>query len=421
MSFASRSAVLILLALAAPASAAEVEVQLLGGPEPVAGELAALGDEIVVVTPEGRKTLSGKDVLSVDFPSLAPAEKPTAWVELIDGSKLLAVQVTSAGGKAQIELLGGTKVEVPSRSLRSIRFKAQDADLARQWREIGQAAAQAQGDVLVVRRTTQRTVEGENSEPKTITETSLDQLDGTVLSVQAETIDFNFQGSQVPVKREKAEGIVFYQPVKRELPSPVCKLIDAAGSEWALKSVELRQSGVAGVTTSNVAVVVPLDQVARIDYSTGNVVFLGDAEPEKVAVSVALQPAGMQAKFGRLYQTWQNRRFGSSALTLGGVRFQKGLGLSSSTQLSYRVPEGFKHFRALAGIDDSVEQVGGATLTILGDNKPLYTRQFTGDDRGPAEIALDLTGVRRLTIVVAPTQSQGFGDLVNLCDARLTK
>jgi len=421
MPFASRPAVLILLSLAAPVLAAEVEVKLLGGREPVSGELAALGEEIAIITADGRQTVSGKDVLSVDFAALAPAEKPSAWVELIDGSKLQAVQITSAGGKAQIELIGGTKVEVPSRSLRSVRLKAQDADLARQWREVGQAAAQAQGDVLVVRKISQRTIEGDSAEPKTVTETALDQLEGTVLSVKADTIEFNFQDSQVPVKREKVEGIYFYQAVKRELPPPACKLVDAAGSEWSLKSVELRQNGVAGVTTSSVSVVVPLDQVAKIDYSAGNVVFLGDAEPDKVDVSVALQPAGMQAKFGRLYDSWQNRRFGTAALSVGGVRFQKGLGLNGGTQLSYRVPEGFDHFRALAGIDDAVEQVGGVTLTILGDNKQLYTRQFTGEDRGPEEIDLELKGVRRLTIVVAPTQSQGLGDLVNLCDARLTK
>ncbi len=423
MPFAVRSAVLIALALAssAVAPAAEVEVKLLGGAETVTGELASLGSDVAVVTPQGRKAVPGQHVLSVDFSPATPSGKPAVWVELIDGSKLQATQIAAEQGKAQVELVGGTKVEFPARSIRSVRFREQDADLSRQWREIGNSAAMAQGDVLVRRKTSQRTVEEEGADPKTVTDTALDQLEGTVLGIKADTIPFNFDGDVIPVNRDKVEGIYIYQPVKRELPSPTCKLVDAAGSQWSLKSVELRESGVAGVTTSNVSIVVPLEQVAKIDYSAGNVVFLGDAEPDNLEVSVGLQPSGMQAKFDRLYQSWQNRRFGAAALSLGGVKYSKGLGLAGGAEVSYRVPEGFGHFRALAGIDDTVEQVGGVTLTILADNKPLFSREFTSEDRGPAPIDLQVKGARRLTIVVTPMQSQGLGDLVNLCDARITK
>ncbi len=223
------------------------------------------------------------------------------------------------------------------------------------------------------------------------------------------------------MNREKVEGIYFFAAVKRELPPPTCKLVEAGGSEWALKSVELRENGVAGVTTSSVSFVVPLDRVATIDYSAGNVVFLGDAEPDTVDFSAGLQPSAMQAKFERLKQSWQNRRFGATALTVGGVKYNKGLGLASRTQVGYRVPEGFRNFRATVGIDDTVEKVSGVTLTILGDNKPLFTQQFTRDSRGPVDVELNVADVRRLTIVVEPVELQGTGELLSLCDARLTK
>jgi hypothetical protein len=409
------------LCVAAFASAAEVEVKLLGGREPVKGELAALGNNVAVVTADGRQALPSKEVLSVNFPAVPPAEKPAAWIEMIDGSKLQAVQITAQEGKARLELIGGTKVEVPTRSIKSLRLKAQDADLARQWRSLGNGVNMAAGDVLVVRKQSQRTVEDDSGDAKTVTETALDQLEGTILAIKPDTIDFDFGGETIPVKREKVEGIFFIAGVKRELPPPTYKLVEAGGSEWSLKSVELREAGVAGVTTSNVSLLVPLDQVAKIDFAAGNIVYLGDVEPDNLALSVGLQPSGMQARFDRLYQSWQNRRFGSSALALGGVRYDKGLGLASRTEVTYRVPEGFKHFRALAGIDDSVEQVGGVTVSIVADGKQVFSKDFTGDDRGPTQIDLDLAGARRISIVVSPIHAQGYGDLVNLCEARLTK
>jgi hypothetical protein len=423
ISIATRCLASLLLSVAAvrSAGAVEVEVKLLGSSAPLHGELAALGTSVDIVTSQGRKSIASQEVLSVNFAPIAPSEKPVAWVELIDGSKLQAVQIGSDAGKTKLELIGGTKVEVPARSVQSIRFKTQDSDIARQWREIGGGVGMAQGDVLVIRKVSQRTVEEEGSEPKIVTETALDQLEGTVLGIKGDKLNFDYAGDKVDVGLEKVEGVFFFSAVKRELPPPTCKLVEAGGSQWSLKSVELRENGVAGVTTSNVSLVVPLDQIAKIDYSAGNVLFLGDAEPDKVDLSVGLQPDRMQAKFDRLYQSWQNRRFGASGLTLGGIKYEKGLGLSSRTQVSYRVPEGFNHFRALAGIDDAVEQAGGVTVTILGDNKQLFTQQFDGEHRGPIEIDLSIKGVRRLTIAVLPDQSQGFGDLVNLCEARLTK
>lgn len=416
--FRLTAATLVALA-ASPLSAAEVDVKLLGGKEPLSGELAALGANVAVVTPQGRQAIPASEVLTVNFSPVVPAEKPAVWVELIDGSLLHAVQITSESGKTKLELIGGTKLDVPSRSLKSVRLKPQDADLARQWRAIG--SGMPQGDVIVIRRTTQRTVEGDDSEPQTLTETSLDQLEGTVLGITPESIQFNFDGDVIPVKREKVEGVYFFAAVKRDLPPATCQLVEAGGSLWALKSIELRENGVAGVTTSNVSVVVPLDQVASIDFSAGNVVFLGDVEPDTQEVSSGLQLPGIQEKIERMSQPGQNRRFGAASLTLGGIKYDKGLGLANRTQVSYRVPEGFSYFRATVGVDDSVEQVSGMTLTILGDNKPLYTQEFGRDARGPVEIELNVANVRRLTIIVQPKEVLGTGELLSLCDARLTK
>ncbi|HZN34911.1 MAG TPA: hypothetical protein VFB80_13875, partial [Pirellulaceae bacterium] len=172
-----------LLALAALAAGPQVTVRPLAG-ESIAGELAHLAaDKVTVQTSAGDKTLSAAELMWVEFPAQKPTEKPpSAWIELLDGSKLLATSFTAAAGKAQITLTSGQTVEAPTRLIRHVRFREQQTpELATQWREI--ALSMASGDMVVVRKTSMRTVEQAGGDSITLTEQALDQLEGTIHSV----------------------------------------------------------------------------------------------------------------------------------------------------------------------------------------------------------------------------------------------
>ena len=407
--------------LAVSALGADVTVKPLSG-EPAGGKLVGLsGGQVVIEAKTGPQKFAATDLLSVDFPIEKSLDKPAAWVDLLDGSMLLAESYKAVDGKATAVLIGGASVEIPTRSILSVRFRQQDADLAAQWRAI--VSGEHAGDLIVVRKTSMRTVE-EGDETKTVTETALDQLDGTLLEIGPESVKFDFGGERIEVKIEKIEGLVYFHPVRRELPSPLCRLIDASGSQWSLKAVELAGDKLKVTTTASVIAELPLASVAKLDFSAGNIALLADLEPDTGDGEplVSLQPEAMTAKFGRIFKVSRTPPLGADGFRLAGKRYDGGLSMHSPASLVYRVPEGFRKLHAVAGVDDSIVAPGHFELVILGDGKELARHEFNGaEDRGPVTIDLDLAGVRRFSIVVDPADGQDFGDQLNLCEARLTK
>jgi hypothetical protein len=413
--------VLTFLALAGSVLAADARVKLLMGDGPT-GEVVSLSTErITLRTSAGEKSIPAAELMWLELPAQTSDIKATAWAELLDGSRLNLVGYSTSGGQAQLELTSGQTAKVPARAVKWVRFRPQDPELATQWREI--LAGQATGDLLVVRKTSTRTVTEDDNET-TVTEVALDQLDGTILDVGGESIQFEFDGEKIDVRREKLEGIVYYQATRREFSPPACRLVDSGGSAWSLKSLELADGRIRGSAVGGAAIDFPLSAVAKIDYSVGNVFFLADLEPDTGAGDpvVSLQPAAMSFKFGRVFGVRSGPPLGATHFQIGGKRYDGGISLHSPASIVYRVPEGVRWLRAEAGVDDSVVVPGHFDLVVLGDGKELFRHTFQGaDERGPVPLDLDVSGVRRITIVLDPADGLDIGDQLDLCDARMTK
>lgn len=416
MSFAA-----VALAVALGALSADVTIRPLAG-QAVTGQLVELTVQHVVVrTKDGPQTLPAADLMFVELSGERVSTPTGAWIDLVDGSRLAAESYTVAAGKAVVVLVGGLQIEVPTRWIDAVRFRQQDADLAEQWQGI--LAAQRTSDLIVVRKTSSRAAE-EGGESKTVNETALDELDGTLLDVAADNVQFDFGGERIAVKREKIEGLLYFHAVRRELPTPLCRLIDAGGSHWSLKSVELKGSLLSISTVAGVVAEVPLSSLTRLDFSVGNITDLAELDPDTgdADPAVSLQPAAMTAKFGKMFKLSRLPPLGAEGFRIAGQRYDGGLSLHSPATLVYRVPEGFRKLHAVAGVDDSIVAPGNFVLLILGDGKELIRHEFSGSEsRGPVAIDLDLTGIRRISIVLDPADGQDIGDQLNLCEARLTK
>lgn len=420
MSLIHAAAAVLSAAFACAVLGADVTIQPLAG-ELLQGKLTALTiDALTIETPAGPRALQATDVLDVQWPTERLLDKPTVWVELLDGSRLLAEGYTAASGKASVQLVGGPTVEIPTRSIVSVRLRQQDTELAAQWKAI--VTAERTSDLIVVRKTSMRTVE-DGGEPQTVTETALDELDGTLLDVGPESVKFNFGGDEIDVKREKIEGLIYYHAVQRNLPAPACRLTDAGGSQWSVRTVKLAGDRLALTTSAGVNVELPVAGIFKLDFSIGNIAHLVDLEPDTGDGEpvVSLQPAAMTAKFGRLFKMSRSPPLGADGFRIASKRYDDGLSLHSPLTLVYRVPEGFRKLHAVAGVDDSIVAPGEFVLQILGDNKELFRHEFDGESRGPVTIDLDLTGVRRFSIILDPADGLDIGDQLNWCEARLTK
>lgn len=409
----------LLIAVAAIAAAdarTEAEVETLAGRR-VAGAIVVLSaDEVVVRGAEGDTKFASADVARVTFPAKPGGEpaKPAAWIELVDGTQLVATELSRTKGKfawrSTLEAAGAAPAMLEGRDVRSARFQTADAAVLDKFAEI--AARKASGDQIVVRR-------GEKA---------IDSLSGIVRDISADAVQFEIDGELRPVAMKRVFGIVFYQPVGRELKKAACVLTDVAGMKLPIAAMTLTDGTLKIVTPAGLEFVRPLDALARIDFAAAKTMYLGDLKPEsleftplvgdKANVDLAqlFQPRVDRALFGGPLQLPRE----TDGRTMPAWSYAKGMAIHSRTKLVYRLPREFRSFAATAGIDSRVRPAGNVRLAIAGDDKPLYEGKIAGKD-APVALSLDVAGVKRLTILVDFGEDLDVADHLNLCDARLVE
>lgn len=390
--------------------------------EATSGELLSLtAEEVSIAGPAEKVSLPTKELQTLQFTkSLASQESANLRIELLDGSELRAASFQSNAGQSQVDLGGAGKVTIASRSLRSVRFHPPAPELQKQWDEI--VTSKPAGDLLIIRKTTTRIVEEEGKEARQVTETALDQIEGTLLEVNGTGILFDFDGDKIEVKLAKIEGILFYQSTKRQLPAGICRVMDSSRSNWVVKSILLEGDEATLSTPAGVSHQLPLSSLLQIDFVAGNVMYLAEMDLEQNQTKDPFQPAGMKVTFSDLLGPAKNKTFAGDGLTLQGGKYDRGLGLHSGTRLDVRIPEGFRRFRAMVGIDDAAGPTAGFRMRILADGKEVASHAFAAANAAaPLPLDLDLSGIKRLSILVEDTDGRPFGDLLNMANARVTK
>src|SRR5713226_10534808 len=115
---------------------------------------------------------------------------------------------------------------------------------------------------------------------------------------------------------------------------------------------------------------------------------------------------------------WPYVKDGSAAETdirLGGRLFDKGLGVHTSSRLTYVLDNDTGWFEALVGMDDLVGKEGSARIQVLLDGKPedLGWDGILDGPAGPRFIRVPIKGSKELTLV---TEFGDFGDVQGCVD-----
>ena len=392
----------LLLAIALTAASPQFEVRTLDG-RTLTGPVASLdAEQVTVQTPGGLVSLDIENLMAI-LPKEKPAPpdgEPTLRIDLVDGSSLLAGEYSVDDGRARIVLSDGHAIDAPASSVASVRILEQSEDLDSEWARI--RGIEVDTDLLVIRK-------GE----------SIDYYRGVLRDVTAEVVQFELDGSVLPVKRAKVFGLVYYRPPSGTLPKSVCRLTDAGGSQWSVHSLAM-SADLKWTTCSGLQLTRPAAAVAQIDFSHGKVVFLSDLKPESVVFTPCIGTNKDVPALAKFYVPREDENLESGPLQLNKTTYSKGLALHSRTEVVYRLPDRFRRFKAIVGIDDGVRPHGNVRLVISGDGQVLRETTVAGTDP-PESIDLDLTGVRRLAVLVDFGENLDVADHLNLCEARVTK
>jgi hypothetical protein len=396
-------------------SAGEATFATLNG-EKVAGELVAWqGKQLTVIAADGRRQLSAESLLDAAWNRDAVPASVDRSVELIDGSRLAYAEFTIAQRVATVRLAYANQtIKIPTERIRRIELLPPSEALEAALAEIERK--QPAGDSLVI---VKRDV------------AAMDYLSGIIGDVTAAQADFVWDGDRVPVKLSKIAAMEFYHAKPAKLPDPLCKASLTDGSVIAVRQAALQGNELRLRTTAGVDLRVSIDQLARIDFSTGKIAYLSDLSPANVRwiPNVAIPKEAATIAGHGLPRT--DASFSGAPLSLQwnddplparrDVRsYQRGLAIRSRTELSYLVPPGMSRFLATAGIDPATANQGNVTLEIRGDARVLWEGVIDGR-KPPTEIDVELGAARRLQLIVDYGENLDYGDRLHLIEARFTK
>ncbi len=407
---------LILLGVLGSAGRAEVpqvSVSTLDGRN-VEGQIQTLtADSLVLKTNSGDETLAVSDLLGVT-PRQAPqppANRPVGRVELSDGSILVADGYTMAGGTGKFPFQG-QEIALSTRSIAAVRLQEPTPAIDEQWRKI-RSDGKIAGDLVLIRK-------GD----------AVDYVEGVIVAADAENVELELDGSKIPVKRTRVDGLIYLHRQAAATPDPLAMVYLGDDSRLAARSLSASDTGLEVETTARLKASVPWDQVRRLDFSAGKIQYLnvalgavdGALLPDEEKVTEFLQLKTPFAAVQEFYRPRSNGWGVRRPLKLAGEIYERGLAIRSRTELLYRIRGKYRRFQAVVGIDDSVAgQSNDLRLTITGDGRPLFDELIRGTD-GPRQLDLNIEGVSRLDIKVDyGDDGLDAADLLNLCDARVTK
>jgi NPCBM/NEW2 domain len=397
---------LILLIAAAVAAnadpAPEMQVTTVDG-QSVRGQLYQLWDGRVHLS---TASLPMDQVLSIVPTTPLPAanEKPTVWIELVDGSKLTGSEFKIDGNRAAFRDETGAGSGTPTELIRSVRLSNPNDSASLKWPVA--TVTNSTADLLVVRKKDQ-----------------LDFMEGVIGNVDDNRVALTVDGVRYPVNRAKVDGLIFFHKEKDKFSEPAAVIETVNG--WRLKAKELSLSSNnkgfdVNIMAGNERFVLPFEQIAKIDCSPGKIAYLSDLEPASVQWTPYFDFRQAAPAMADFYAPRNDEGREHQSLRLGGKTFSKGLALCSRTAIDFRIPEGMKKFKATAGIDDAVRDTGNVRLKISADGKSLFDQAITGKD-APADLNLDVDGAKRLSILVDFGDGFDAGDYLDLAEARMVK
>ncbi len=181
-------------------------------------------------------------------------------------------------------------------------------------------------------------------------------------------------------------------------------------SQSRLEGTVLKATHVTGVHWD-----LPLEAVSELRVLRGRAVFLSDLTPVEMRHTPFLANA-------REWPLQRDLCVTGRPLRLGGREFPKGVGLHSRSVATYELDGKYRGFYAVIGLDDTTTQAGNVTCAVEVDGRRVFEVKSLTRTRGPQRLPeIDLSGAKRMTLIVDFGELGDAQDQVDWCDAVLLR
>lgn len=343
-----------------------------------------------------------------------PISNSAHRVTLRDGSLFGYRTFALAAGTARFELEAGAQLSLPASEVQHVQLQELSSAQWTQWQAIVQSRASA-GDTLVLIRSAE----------------ALETLEGIVSAINSEQVSFEFSGQTIDAPLTKLAGLRLFAPVRPATQASgegsssklAAIVLDRSGNRWMTAAVS-QSRGSADVQLllqGGAKLLLPVEQLAEIDFSSGSTQFLADLEPLS-RDSNRGQTASGELPLG-LTVAGAEGLFGAHARNLsqaGQPSLGPGLEFFGSGSISYRIPPNFTRLRGEVELRPTGNRFTPCQVSVKLENEVVWQERLVETGRRwPVDVPIEPDG--RLRIEVTTGTETPVGDVVLWHDLRMVK
>lgn len=117
-----------------------------------------------------------------------------------------------------------------------------------------------------------------------------------------------------------------------------------------------------------------------------------------------------------------NRAVSGRPLSIGGTRYEAGIGTRGNSEIEYDLRGLFDTFSALVGVDDgNNNEKASVEFLVLGDGKELWRSGVLKKSDSAKALSIEITGVRRLVLRAAPSGDNSGRTLSNWVETTVAR
>ncbi len=246
-----------------------------------------------------------------------------------------------------------------------------------------------------------------------------DEVTGLIESLQSDKVTIKGNLGPVEVAIRRVVGLIFNPALRRQPATQARAAWIGLGDGARLLAAHLQLEGdslewttLSGAKWKAAATDLVFLMPRPTSGFPGRAVYLSDIRPDAYRFLPYLETNWP-------YKTDRNVTGGQ--LRCGGRLYLKGIGVHSAARLSYRLDPPWSRFQAEVGIDDSTGGRGSVGFRVFVDGVQKYASPPIRGGMPPQAISIDLSGAKRLDLVVDYGEAGDVMDRADWLNARLVK
>jgi len=250
---------------------------------------------------------------------------------------------------------------------------------------------------------------------------TVDTVGGTLVGFGKEDLAFTGPGGSFTFRYEDLAALVLAATgPPREAPPSVARVRGGDGTAVTGILATLTPDEATLRDTPVGLLQIPAGAIDSISFRNPAFVFLSDLEPVEVRETPYFGPDD-----AFLFRFRRDRTVSGGELVLGGIRYEKGLGVHARCVLAYDLAGRFRTFHSLIGIDDEAERMPATAVVAFrvvvdGDSR-FESGPFREGDPPRIVPGIDVSGAHRLVLEVDFGDASDAGDRAIWANALLTR